>query len=268
MLPRRAVGSGTCQCGSTSRAHLREHGVFLRYEAEALGYHDHAIARAVASRVGGFAYDAAPTSSREIYVEPWTLPERYDLLCRAAVRQARPPVVLSHTSSLAQWGCPLWEAASDRGPPDATGRDGPRDARPDPASIAAYWSTGDVVERNGLLVTSPARAALEYTTMADVEHSLVEIDDLLHRKLVELADLRPLRRDGPVAGHPHHRPGAAPGRRPQRVRGRDPGPLPGWSRACRHLRSTTRSSTRTAVRWRGSTWRGRQYGCSSSSTAR
>ena len=35
---------------------------------------------------------------------------------------------------------------------------------------------GDVVERNGLLVTSATRAALEYTTAADVEHSLVEID--------------------------------------------------------------------------------------------
>ena len=71
---------------------------------------------------------------------------------------------------------------------------------------------GDVVERNGLQVTSPVRAALEYTTVADVEHSLVEIDDLLHRKLVDLAALRA--RYAAMAqwpGHAHHRPGAAAG---------------------------------------------------------
>jgi hypothetical protein len=37
---------------------------------------------------------------------------------------------------------------------------------------------------------NPVRAALEYTTTANVEHSLVEIDNLLHRKLVELTELR------------------------------------------------------------------------------
>jgi len=37
---------------------------------------------------------------------------------------------------------------------------------------------------------NPVRAALEYTTLANVEHSLVEVDDLLHRKLVDLAALR------------------------------------------------------------------------------
>ena len=44
----------------------------------------------------------------EIYAG-WTSRARYDLLCRAAVRQAVTPVVLSHTSALSQWGCPLWE---------------------------------------------------------------------------------------------------------------------------------------------------------------
>ena len=72
---------------------------------------------------------------------------------------------------------------------------------------------GDVVEHNGLLVTSPTRAALEYTTLTDVEHSLVEIDYLLHRnRWSTLVGLRAaLRLDDPVAGHPDHRPGAASG---------------------------------------------------------
>jgi hypothetical protein len=165
----------------------REQGVFLRSEAEALGYHDHAIAKAVKSRqwirVRRGAYVLAP-----IYAK-LDLAGRYDLLCRAAVRQARSSVVLSHTSALAQWGSPLWEAPlTEVHLTRIDGRTNRREAqvRPHRGRIL----DGDVVMRNGLAVMSPVRAALEYTTLTDVEHSLVEVDDLLHRKLVELAELR------------------------------------------------------------------------------
>lgn len=164
-----------------------EHGVFLRSEAEALGYHDHAIAKAVASgkwvRVRRGAYVLAHIHSA------LDLTGRYDLLCRAAVRQARTPVVLSHTSALAQWGCPLWEAGLTEvhlTRPD--GRTQRREAQIN--SHRGVLADGDVVDLNGLAVTSAVRAALEYTTVTDVEHSLVEVDDLLHRKLVDLAALR------------------------------------------------------------------------------
>ena len=165
----------------------RENGVFLRSEAEALGYHDHAIAKEVATgrwiRVRRGAYVL-----REIYVA-LDLAGRYDLLCRAAVRQARTPVVLSHTSALGQWDCPLWDTSLTE--VHLTRVDGTTQRRE--AQIRSHRGTiedGDVIERGGLLVMSPTRAALEYTTIADVEHSLVEVDDLLHRKLVELAALR------------------------------------------------------------------------------
>jgi len=165
----------------------KQHGVFLRYEAEALGYHDHAMARAVADghwvRVRRGAYVLG-----EIYAE-LDLSARYDLLCRAAVRQAVTPVVLSHTSALSQWGCPLWDAGLTE---VHLTRPDQRSQRRE-AQIRHHKGVlvdGDVVEHNGLLVTSPVRAALEYTTVGDVEHSLVEIDDLLHRKLVDLAALR------------------------------------------------------------------------------
>jgi hypothetical protein len=165
----------------------REHGVFLRSEAEALGYHDHAIAKAVSSRqwirVRRGAYVLAP-----IYAD-LDLAGRYDLLCRAAVRQARTPVVLSHTSALAQWGCPLWDA--DLTEVHLTRPDGTTNRRE--AHVRPHRGLlldGDVVERNGLTVMSPVRAALEYTTLTNVEHSVVEVDDLLHRKLVDLAALR------------------------------------------------------------------------------
>ena len=124
----------------------------------------------------------------EIY-ETLDLSGRYDLLCRAAVRQARTAVVLSHTSALGQWGAPLWDARlSEVHLTRPDGRTQRREAHV--RSHRGLLLDGDVVESNGLLVTSPARAALEYTTIADVEHSLVEIDDLLHRKLVELSAVR------------------------------------------------------------------------------
>jgi len=165
----------------------QENGVFLRSEAEALGYHDHAIAKAVATRrwirVRRGAYVLA-----HIYAD-LDLAGRYDLLCRAAVRQALTPVVLSHTSALAQWGCPLWDAGlAEVHFTRPSGRIQRREAQI--RSHRGVLLDGDAVERNGLVVMSPVRAALEYTTVADVEHSLVEVDDLLHRKLVELAALR------------------------------------------------------------------------------
>jgi hypothetical protein len=82
------------------------------------------------------------------------------------------------------WEAPLTEV-------DLTRVDGRTQRRY--AQIRSHRGTllkGDVVQHRGLLVMSPVRAALEYTTVANVEHSLVEIDDLLHRKLVALADLR------------------------------------------------------------------------------
>ena len=129
-----------------------EHGVFLRSEAEALGYGDHAIAKAVSSRqwirVRRGAYVLAP-----IYAD-LDLAGRYDLLCRAAVRQARTPVVLSHTSALAQWGCPFWDA--DLTEVHLTRPDGTTNRRE--AQVRPHRGVvldGDVVAHNGLKPDKP-----------------------------------------------------------------------------------------------------------------
>jgi hypothetical protein len=164
-----------------------ENGVFLRREAEALGYHDHAIARAIRSgewiRVRRGAY-----TLRHL-VRDLGLAGRYDLLCRAAVRQAQTTVALSHTSSLGQWTSPLWEASlTDVHLTRPDGKSGRREA-----GICQHRGRlidGDLVEHNGLLMTSATRAALEYTTLADVEHCLVEFDFLLHHELVTMEGLR------------------------------------------------------------------------------
>lgn len=162
-----------------------EQGVFLRYEAEALGYHDHAIAKAVSQQAWVRVRRGAYTLGHR-YAD-LGINARYDLLCRAVVRQTWTPVVLSHTSSLAQWGCPLWDARLTEVHLTRLEKTGRREAqvRPHRGLLLPH----DVVVRNGLAVTSAVRAALEYTTVADTEHSLVEIDHLLHRGAVTLPEL-------------------------------------------------------------------------------
>lgn len=158
---------------------IAQHGVFTRKEALALGYHDHAIQTLVRSgawiRVRRGAY---------VLGEQWaalTGPGRYAVLCRAAVRQARTDVYLSHISAANEFGAPLWEC--DTATVHLTRKD-QRDGRAE-AGIVQHRrviAADDVVERNGLLVMSATRAALELTTLLDVEHAMVEIDHLLHHR--------------------------------------------------------------------------------------
>ena len=162
------------------------YGVFLRKEAEALGYHDHAISALVKGgewrRVRHGAYrDGASW-------DEMTREQQYAVRCRAAVRQARTEVVLSHRSAANEWAAPLWDV--DLTYVDLTRRD-ERSGRKE-AGIAQHCGTiidGDVEERDGLSVMSATRTALEVTTLLDVEHSLVVVDDLVHRTLTDPARL-------------------------------------------------------------------------------
>lgn len=156
------------------------HGVWFRHEAKALGYHDPAIQRLVDNqvwkrvRVGSYLY-------QEIW-DALDEKERYGLLCRAAYRRSATEVALSHRSSANEWAAPLWDVALDE--VDLTRKD-QRTGRRE-AGVAQHRGRilgGDWVELNGLFVMSPTRTALELTTQLDVEHSLVEIDDFLHRGL-------------------------------------------------------------------------------------
>ena len=164
-----------------------EHGVFLRREAEALGYHDHAMATLVRSgswhrvRRGAYTY-------RDLW-EPLSNNARYGLLCRAVLRQANTAVLLSHLSSANEWGAPLWDVElSEVHVTRVDGKSGRREAgvRQHRGKLVAE----DVTERAGIATVSATRTALELTTLLDVEHSLVEIDALLHANLTSLEALR------------------------------------------------------------------------------
>lgn len=169
------------------RALVERHGVFTRKEALAVGFHDHAIAMLVKSgqwiRVRRGAY---------VFGGEWAHLDaagRYAVLCRAAVRQAQTSVVLSHISSANEHGSPLWDC--DLSQVHLT-RPDQRAGRAE-AGIVQHRGAlvkGDVVVHGGLSSMSATRTALELTTVLDLEHALVEIDDLLHRGLTTLPMLR------------------------------------------------------------------------------
>jgi len=168
------------------RALIAQHGVFTRKEALGLGYHDHAIALFV--RGGDWV-----RVRRGAYVlgDRWaamTESQRYAVLCRAAVRQARTEVYLSHLSAANEFSAPLWE--SDLETVHLTRKD--HRAGRSEAGIVQHRGVvdaDDLVERNGLVMMSATRTALELTTMLDVEHALVEIDYLLHHRHTTLEQL-------------------------------------------------------------------------------
>lgn len=162
------------------------HGVWMRREATAIGYHDPAIQRLVASGVWHRVRYGSYT-----YTDLWDELDRrgrYSLLCRAAYRRSTTAVALSHRSSANEWGAPLWDVALDE--VDLTRKDqrtGRREAGV--AQHRGIIEDGDWVRHNGLFVMSPTRTAIELTTLLDIEHSLVEIDDLVHRGLTSTEQL-------------------------------------------------------------------------------
>ena len=162
-------------------------GVFLRREAEAIGYHDRAIARNVRSGVWHRVRHGAYTF-RELWV-PLSTTDRYGLLCSAALRQARTPVALSHVSAAREWDAPLWDVNLSE--VDLTRLDGKAGRRE--AGVRQHRGQllpGDVVERHGRRIMHPTRTCLELTTILDIEHAVVEIDNLLHRELTTIDALQ------------------------------------------------------------------------------
>jgi len=115
---------------------------------------------------------------------------RHSLRARAVLAQARTELVLSHVTGLLEYDCPVWGLPLDD--VHTTRLDG-RIGRPE-AGVRQHRGrvlSGDVTTRNGVRVMTPARLALETTTITDVEHALVVVVDLLHRGLTttqELAD--------------------------------------------------------------------------------
>lgn len=164
----------------------REHGIILRREALACGYDDQWLYRGMRAgllvrvRQGAYAFKAAwDTASPE---------ERHLLRAAAVVREARRPVVLSHTTAAlclgaAVWDLPLGEVHVTR-----------PDAKPGRHEAGVVRHRGklrkeDQIQRDGRSFTSALRTAMDVTTITDVPRALVVVCGLLNHGDLTKEDL-------------------------------------------------------------------------------
>ena len=161
-------------------------GIFLRWEALAVGYSDRDLARAVKGRVLHRVRHGA-----YVAMETWrelTELERHSLTALAVLRQARTDVVLSHTTAAVHHGAPVWDLPLQE--VHVTRRDGRTGRREAGISQHRRLLRPDDVQAGHPPVTGPTRTALDLTTIADVEHCLPVFDYLLHAKLTTKSQLR------------------------------------------------------------------------------
>ena len=154
--------------------------VTLRRELIDAGYTDRAIARLVSTgaliklRHGAYAAADLWQSAGEA--------DRVRLVTRAVLRQSRAELVVSHATAIAEYDGPLWRLPADTTHVTRTdGRAGRREAGV--VQHQGLLLPGDVSERNGVLVTSGTRTAIDVTTIAEVEPALVAVNHLLHAGL-------------------------------------------------------------------------------------
>jgi len=161
--------------------------ISLRKELLAEGLDDRAIAQLVADgtlhrlRYGSYV-NATSWNSCDLVGQ-------HGLVSRAAIKRALSDVVLSHTSALGEWDVPLWDMDLDV--VHLTRLDQRAGRRQ--AGVIQHLGElreQDVVDLNGIKVTSATRTALDCMTVMDTEHGLTVVNDLLHRKLTSPEALR------------------------------------------------------------------------------
>jgi len=169
------------------RAICNKDTVFLRREAIKLGYDDKALQRArradVLHRVRHGAYT---------FTDIWDIlneRERHLVTCASVLRTTESAAVLSHTSAVAAFGLPLWELPLDEVHVTRMSRKtGRSDA--DIRQHHGQLAKTAITQAHSMPVTSPARTALDLTTITDVDHALPVLSEMLRRDLTTIADLR------------------------------------------------------------------------------
>ena len=172
--------------------------VFLRCEALGAGYSDREIARLVKGgqwhrlRHGAYVPAEVWTGASERH--------RHALLARAVLKQARTDAVLSHVSAIAEYDGPKWGLRLDVVHVTRTDKKAGRRE----AGVCQHQGVllpADVTTRNGLFVTSPARTAIDITTVASTEAGLVAVNHLLHAALTTKQAIS--ERYDSMVHHPH-----------------------------------------------------------------
>ncbi|GAA1959711.1 hypothetical protein GCM10009798_19130 [Nocardioides panacihumi] len=161
--------------------------IWLRRELLASGENEKTLRRALqaglyrrprtGAYVDGAVWDAASAEAR------------YAIKVRAAYRQAKTEVVISHASALLfneapSWGVDLSEVHLTR----LDGKTGRREAGI--RQHCGRLADGDVRDVHGLQVIAPLRNCLEVSTAASVEVALVVVNHFLHRGDFTLEELR------------------------------------------------------------------------------
>jgi hypothetical protein len=164
-------------------------GIFLRRDALERGYDDRTLRVLVREgklhriRRGAF-----------IPTESWALLDQigqHRATARAVLRTAHPNAVLTHVSSVLEHGAPCW--GLDLSEVHLTRTDGHAGRRE--AGVVHHHgslATHEVVSRHGVPVTRAGRAAIELTTMASVESSLVSANWLLAQQTTTVDELAAL----------------------------------------------------------------------------
>jgi hypothetical protein len=162
-------------------------GIFLRWEAIALGYTDAHLARAVRHKV--LARIRHGSYIHRDRWDPLSDNERHAVRAMAVLRTSKTHVVFSHTTAVVLHDAPIWELPLDTVHLTRTDRRGGRSE----AGLAQHRGLllpHEMVEIGSLSVTSATRTALDVTRIADVEHSLVVMNYFLHNGATTKPELR------------------------------------------------------------------------------
>ncbi len=145
-------------------------GLFTRPEVLAAGYDDNYITRMVRSglwhRIRNGAFIAKSGWDRLDEVD------QHRVRARAVLRQARAEGVLSHVSALAELDVPFWDLPLD----DVHLTRFDQRAGRREAGVCQHRGrllVDDLTRRNGVMVTSPVRTALDIMASTDTERGLV-----------------------------------------------------------------------------------------------
>jgi hypothetical protein len=159
--------------------------VWLRRDALIQGYNDKQIARLVRSNEWQRVRRGAYTSG-----ELWhslSPEDQHRVLSRAVLMTAHPTAALSHVSAAIEWGAQTWGFDLDEVHLTRTdGKSGRREDRV--VHHRGRLGEAEVAVRDGVRVTSAARAVAETCTIADVEPALTVANSLLHLGAVSLSD--------------------------------------------------------------------------------
>ncbi len=161
--------------------------VDLRRELLRQGWHDRGIAAQVHS--GSWV---RPRRGAYVDAGAWRSfdgPSRHVVTTRAVLKQAETEVVVSHSSAVPWWSGPTWGLNLSH--VHITRQDGKTGRK----EAGVHQHCGRLLETdietvNGAEVVAPARVAIEVSTVASIEASVVVLNDFLHRGLTTAEAVR------------------------------------------------------------------------------